>query len=118
MKDKSVADGCTVKDITKLMKEMRECGISYLEIPGLKLSLSPQPSNKALPHTPTVGNAPVDQAKAFAHVEQARVEAAMQRREKLERLRRGAAASVGLNTEKLVADVFDASLETKGNKSS
>lgn len=107
---KSLSDGVNSKEVLKLMAGMRQHGVQYLEVGGLKLSLAPEVRKEA-PATTIGPIKPGDTARAFAYVQQARQEAELQRKAV-------AAAKMGgvgvPPIAKLANDVYETAMETKG----
>lgn len=107
----ALADKMDLKSVLKLMKGMRETGVAVLEMPGLKLTAFPE--QRPTPPAVTTMPAPVkEDLVKFSAMQQKRIEAMQAHQRKLAELRAKATGGHGLNTDKLVKDVFDTAMAT------
>ncbi len=111
---KTLDAGVTTKEVLRLMAGMKQHGIAYMELPGLKLTLAPERMTSNAPQLkpPTTNPNPTDK-QVLDHIAQARVEAAVQRRKKIEMLRDKVAGTTGIGVESLAQGVYEAALATK-----
>lgn len=112
-----IQDGWTVKDALVVMRGMREHGIASLKLCGLELALAPTvlaPVQHATAASSMVAPKPQPSvAQAYAAIEQAKIEKAIQTRTRLERLKAQASSGHGLGTSALVEGVYEAAMATR-----